>query len=240
MELKDMIPFLIVILVLAGLIGAVAGAVYLVLRLRAGERISFPARLLFHLYLYVISLISLVTLVAGLSGLVQAGLAAALGKEFSYNPVYVAEPFRPIAVDGNTKGEPALPPDPKAQEASRQAGLERAMKEGLLNGLSLAIVGALVLALHTWGRWRLETPEERRGMLHRSYLIILLVIFGVVTLVTLPPAIYQTLRYYVLDIPAQDYGNRPGSPLATAIVSAPVWAYYLRSALGLLRRPENQ
>ncbi|MBI4198087.1 MAG: hypothetical protein HY533_03145 [Chloroflexi bacterium] len=233
MQLRDIIPFLGIILVLAALVGAVGGIVYLVLKLRAGERITFPTRLLFRLYLYVISLISLVTLVAGLSNLVQAGLGAALGKEFSYNPVYVAEPFRPAPEP--VKGEPPTV-DPKADEELRQKGLDRALKEGLLNGLSLSIVGAAVLALHTWSRRRLETEEERRGIPHRVYLILLLALFGVVTLVTLPSAIYESLRYYLLDTTRQDYGNRPGGALATALVALPVWAYYLRGAIGMLRK----
>lgn len=233
MNINDIIPFMIAILVLVALVAAIGGAVYLALRLRSGEHIAFPTRLLFRLYLYVISLISLVTLVAGLSDLVQAGLGAALGKEFSYNPVHVGEPIRPAPEP--VKGEPA-PVDPKANEELRQKGLDRALQEGLLNGLSLSIVGAAVLALHTWGRRRLETEEERRGIPHRVYLILLLVLFGGVTLITLPSAIYEALRYYLLDTARQDYGNRPGGALASAIVALPVWAYYLRATIGMLRR----
>jgi hypothetical protein len=233
LNLRDIIPFMVILLVLVALVAAIGGAVYLVLRVRAGERIAFPSRLLFHLYLYVISLISLITLVAGLSNLVQAGLGAALGKEFSYTPNYIAAQFR--SSPEPVKGEPAIV-DPKADEELRQKGLDRAFKEGILNGLSLSIVGAAVLALHTWGRRQLETEEERRGIPHRVYLILLLVLFGVITLITLPSAIYEALRYYLLDTVKQDYGNRPGEALASAIVALPVWAYYLRGTIGMLRK----
>lgn len=229
MEIRDIIPFVVSALMLVAIVAAVGAVVYIVLRLRSGEPMVFPTRLMFRIYLYLITLVSLVTLLTGISDLAQAGLGAALGKEFSYNPSFVAAP-RPLP-DGTE------PEDFEKRLAESEAGLERAMKEGLLDGISLTIVGALVLGLHVWGRTRLETVEERQDILHRIYLIVMLAIFGVVTLVALPTATFETLRFYILEAD-QSRGTRPGGPLATAIVTLPVWVYYLGGTIGLLRRQQ--
>ena len=236
MDLKEIMPFLVAVLVLVGVVAAAGFAAYTVLRLRAGERVTFPLRLLFRVYLYLISLISIVIMVSGGSSLVQAGLGAALGKESSYIPVYVAEPVRPPEQKGAYQG-----PTQEEVAAQQQRGLDRAMKEGILNGLSLLVVGAVAWGLHAWGRKRLETDEERQGVLHRGYLILLLIIFGVITLVTLPSALFETLRYYVLEsVDPLSRVAHPGGRLATAIVSLPVWAYYLNATLRIVRRQGTQ
>ena len=83
----------------------------------------------------------------------------------------------------------------------------------------------------------MESEEERTSMLNRVYLVLLLVIFGIVAITSLPIAINDTLRYYILDL---DEFSRvvPGGRLATAIVAMPVWAYYLYATLRALRREE--
>ncbi len=236
MNIRDIMPFLAVVLVLVGVVAAAGMAVYIILRLRAGERVGFPLGLLFRVYLYLISIISIVLMASGASALAQAGVAAVLGKEFSYIPSYVATAPPQQKPDVSYQG-----PSQAELEAQKRQGLDRAMKEGLLNGISLLLVGAVAWGLHTWGRRRLETKEERDGMLHRGYLILLLVVFSVMTLVTLPSAIYDTLRYYILP-PLDEFSNsaHPGGRLATAMVSFPVWVYYLNIALQLVRRQSEQ
>ena len=243
MNLDDILPFLVLTLVLLGVVAAVGGVVHLILRLRAGEEVTFPLRLLLRIYLYLITLISIIVLVTGASGLVQAGLGAALGKEFSYSPVYFKVPPIRVVEPSEDAGEKL------AQEAERaieeqerlESGLDRAMKEGILKGVSFTLVGAMILGLHSWGRRRMETEDDRRGVFHRVYLILLLVIFGVITLITLPSAIFDTLRFHILE-QADEFGRnvRPGEPLATAIVSLPVWAYYLNVTLRLVRRQDTE
>ena len=126
------------------------------------------------------------------------------------------------------------------EQEDQERGLDRAFKEGLLNGISLTLVGALSLGLHALGRRRLKTKDECEGMLHRGYIILLLVIFGIIALFTLPSAIFDTLRYYILDTTDEfSRGAHPGGSLATAIVSLPVWAYYLNLTVRLLRRQET-
>ena len=230
--MEGVLPFLITGLVLLGLAAAVGGVIYYVIRARSGEAVSFPLRLLFRAYLYIISIISIVILVVGGASLVRAGLGATLGKEFSYSSAYIKFVPRPVVPEETPKEL-----TPEEEEVQLESGLDRAFKEGILDGLSSIVVGALVLGLHMWGRRRLESEEDRTSMLNRVYLILLLVIFGIVALTALPMAINDTLRYYILDL---DEFSRvvPGSRLAMAIVTVPVWAYYLYATLRALRREE--
>ena len=232
----------VLVVVLLGFIAAIGAIVYFVIWARSGEAVSIPLRLLLRAYLYLISIASIVILVIGLSALIQAGLSAALGQEFSYNPTYfrvIDEPRpRPIA-PGEEFAEDTLQ-SPEERKAAREEGLDRAFKEGVLNGLSFTLVGAVVLGLHVWSRRRMESEEERAGTFNRVYLILLLVIFSIVALILLPSAIYDTLRYYILESGDEFSRVRPGDGLAGAIVTVPVWAYYLSATLRALRHQEAE
>ena len=72
--------------------------------------------------------------------------------------------------------------------------------------------------------------------MNRVYLVLLLVIFSVLAVTTLPSAILHTLRYSILDSNTAEV--TPGGRLAIAVVTVPVWAYYLYATLQALRREE--
>ena len=123
--MEEVLPFLVLGLVLLGLAAAVGGVIFYVIRVRGGETVSFPLRVLLRAYLYIISIISIVILVVGCAGLVRAGLGATLGKEFSYSAAYVkVEPW-PVAPEETPKE-----PTPEEEEVQRESGLDRALKEG--------------------------------------------------------------------------------------------------------------
>ena len=153
------------------------------------------------------------------------------GNEFSYRPVWVelpgdggAKPQHPLELADRRDLSSEELEDlslilAERQEESAQAneerdriGLDRAFDEGLIAGISFFIIGALVWAAHMFGRSRLETPEDRAGPLNRVYLVLLTVIFGVITIVSLPQAVFETLRYAVLDPVSDRY--HPGEKLA--------------------------
>ena len=218
----------LVVLVLAAVIGGVVFFVYYAARARSGETESLPLRLLLRVYLYLLSIIGVALLVAGL---VQAGLGAAVNEEFSYR------------AEGGTASRSLLSaaglgiPQPEQSGVEREEALERALDEGILRGISVTLVGVVVLGLHVWGRRRLERENERSGTLNRVYLVLLLVILSVVAVTTLPSAIFDTLRYSILDSNTAEV--TPGGRLAIAMVTVPVWAYYLYATLRALRREET-
>ena len=222
----------LIVLVLAAVVGVVVFFVYYAARARSGETESLPLRLLLRVYLYLLSIIGVALLVAGLSALVQAGLGAAVNEEFSYKPHESGTASRSLLSAAGLGI-----PQPEQDGAERQEALERALDEGILNGFSVALVGVVVLGLHVLGRLRLEREDERTGTLNRVYLVLLLVIFSVVAVTTLPSAIFDTLRYSILDSNTAEV--TPGGRLAIAMVTVPVWAYYLYATLGALRQEET-
>jgi hypothetical protein len=230
--MQALLTGLLVFLIVLGVGSAIAGIVYVFLRLRAGESVRVPLRFLFRIYLYLIIVAGLILLVQGLSALVQAGLGAGLGKDFSYRPVPTA--YRPPPPE--RKGE-EVQPTLEEQREQKERGLDRAMKEGLLNGVSFTVVGFLIWAVHIWGRRRLETEEERHGILNRVYLILVLIIFSIIAISSLPQAVYDTLRFYLLT-PLEGYvqPSPPGQELATALVALPLWIIYLTGVIRASRR----
>jgi len=242
MSPDDVFQFFKILLVIAGVGLVVAGIVYGIQRARTGLGVIIPLKQLFTIYLYAVTILTLLLTVSGLSHLVQAGLAVPLGKDFSYYPSFISAPFRlppPIPVKpGVSPEQTQLTPEEEAklreEEARiRREGLDLAHREGLLNGLSLSVVGAILWAFHQWGRRRMA---EKDSLMERLYLIILLFIFAALALSSLPASISQTVRFYVIRPSDQFFGDPPGGKLATAIVTLPFWLYYLASTIRRLRK----
>ena len=122
----------------------------------------------------------------------------------------------------------------KDNEELEHIGLERAFDEGLIQGISFAIIGALVWGAHMFGRHKIDLPEDRASPLNRIYLVLLTVIFGVITIVSLPQAVFETLSYAVLDPVGRDY--EPGGKLALSITALPIWLIYLWATIRSVRR----
>ena len=239
------------VLVALGLM--VGGAFVLVMRLRSGASFSIDLRALVRLYLYVGIIAGLLVFTQGASELIKAGAAGIAGSDFSYHPVWIELPEdakrqsqHPLELadrrDLSTEQLEELSiilaerdaQSAKVNEERDRLGLERALDEGLIQGISFAIIGALVWAAHMLGRYRIEGPEDRAGPLNRVYLVLLTVIFGIVTIVSLPQAVFETLRYAVLDPAGR--GDQPGEMLGLSITALPIWLIYLWSTIRSVRR----
>lgn len=228
------IPIMVIALVAVG----IGGVVFVIFRLRTGQGLSISWRSLFLVYFYLMTVISLLVMVGGLSNLVRVGMGAALGKEFSYHASRYAVKMPPppvrVAPNGVPTAEESQEPTSEEQEAERQKALDRSLQEGLLNGLSFTIVGGIIWGAHLYGRRRLERGAEEGEWLHRLYVIALLLTFGILTLTSLPQAVFDTLRYYVIEEAPEFYGP-PGDRLSTGIVALPLWLYYLWGTFRLVR-----
>ena len=100
MDPDDVIGMVIPLLIILGIGAAIAGGVYMVQTTRRGEKLEFPTRALFRLYLTVLSIVSLLLMVGGLGHMVNAGMSAGLSRDFSYYPLYSGDdyPPRPIKI----------------------------------------------------------------------------------------------------------------------------------------------
>ena len=229
--LEFILPFLFIV-GLASIIGAV---VYIVLRLRSGEPFLISLGFLLRVYLYLGSLISLLVLMSGLAGLANAGLSQAFGEEFSYRPENISR-LPPIREPGGELN----PPTEEETQQQRDEGLARAVRRGIIDGISTTLAAGLLFAAHWGGHRALESPEERRrGYLNRIYVFLLLVIFGVGTIVSLPQAIVQSITFATESGSEELYRQPPGENLATALVFIPFWLYYLATVLRQVRRGED-
>ena len=228
---KVAVVSLVVAILVALLIVGIAG--FFLLRSRIGEGVHLNQRLLLRVYMHLGTLAGMVLLAAGAAGLVRAGLGATLGYNFSYYPQYVSYP-RPVLPPGTT---PAETPTTAEQQQARAVGLERAYKEGLLNGISYTLVGLIVWGAHVIGRRKLTYTTEADTVLERAYVLLIVFIFGIVMLVNLPQAVFETLRFYILK-PLDDFSqpNPPGDNVSWATVSLPIWVRYLFVLIRDVRR----
>ena len=254
MEMIWVVLMVFVILVAVAL--AISGAVFAFSKFRTGSGVRIPLRLLLRLYIYVVIIVGLLLLTQGVTELARAGLAGAGGKDFSYRPVFVNIPGeqglrapKPVELKDRAELTEAeleelslvlAEREEKSLELRREArlkGLDRALKEGIIKGLTFTIVGALIWIAHVLGRGWLETREERESPINRIYLILVVVMFGVITLVNLPQGIFEGFRFYLLD-PLDEFGRNspPGDKLGLAIATAPIWIIYLAGAIRAVRR----
>lgn len=229
--LEFILPFLLIIGV-AAVIGAI---VYVILRLRSGEPLLISLKLLLRVYLYLASLVSLLVLVNGLAALANVGLSQAFGREFSYQSESV---YRPAPAREPGKEQEA--PTEEEIQQQREEGLTRAVRRGIIDGISTTLVAGLLFAAHWAGRRAMESPEERRrGYLNRIYVFVLLVVFGVGTIVSLPQAVVRSVTFAMESGGKELYRQPPGLDLATALVFISFWLYYLVTLLRQVRRVEE-
>ena len=207
----------------------VVGIFYFLLKIRAGISIRFSYRAALRIYFYAVILISIgIGGLGGVSTLVKVGFGEIVDREFSYGNVYEEHRY-----DQQHEKEEGYRLDTGDETRSLPEKVELEMKGSLINGVSLAVIGLFLLVVHFLGRWWVETGDERSDLLRRLYLMAGLVIFAIVTIVSLAAGIPETLRYALLDInPGEE---SPGEPLSIALVALPGWICYLVSTLRNIR-----
>ena len=218
--------------ILFGLIGLaipiliIVAIVYFVLRIKSGISLSISYKAALRVYFYIVILVSVgLTGLGGVSTLINVGLGEIVGHEFSYGEVY--QDHRELQNLKNTEDYVVR------DNRSLSERLDLEMKGNLINGISLAVIGAFLMLVHFLGRKWVETADEHSDLLRRLYLIAGLAIFAVITIVSLIAGIPETLRYALLEIePGQE---SPGEALSIAIVGLPIWVSYLVATLRNVR-----
>lgn len=235
---SDILGFIIPFLVIVGIASVIGGIIYFIMRLRAGEPVTVSLSFLLTAYVYLATIVGLLVFVNGLALLLNAGLSAPLGKEFSYQaqPIFRAKP--PMIDTATGRQQEPQEPTAEEQKAQRARQLQQAYQRGIINGVINLVFGALVLVVHTIIRGRLQQGTAfKETLLHRAYLIVLLVTFGIGSIITLPQGTFEAVSYYVVG-PGDEFTffNPPGPKLSTAIVFTPIWIYYLFTTFRTVRR----
>ena len=189
---------------------------------RGAAGLDASPRSLLRIYLYLGSLVSLLVLVIGLSQTVT-GVMGAVAPDFTYGQQ--PQPI-PAAPDGTV---PPVRTPPQDQN-------ERRTRESLLQGITSAAAGGLFWAVHWYGRRSLETPAERTSSLRRGYYLLGTAVFGVASIVVVPMAVYNALRWFLIPLAQFEYRSGAGESLAAALVIVPFWLGFLRTVVNDLRR----
>ena len=131
----------------------VVGIFYFILKIRAGISIRFSYRAALRIYFYTVILISIgIGGLGGLSTLLKVGFGEIVDREFSYGNVYEDHRY-----DQQREKEGDYRPDIGEEARSLPEKVELEMKGSLINGVSLAAIGLLLLVVHFLGRWWVET-----------------------------------------------------------------------------------
>ncbi|MQF82877.1 hypothetical protein FIM02_01790 [SAR202 cluster bacterium AD-802-E10_MRT_200m] len=227
----------------------VSGIVYLIIKLKSTTPFKFSFRAVLRVYFYIVLLVSIgLTGPAGLATLLNVGFGEVIGREFSYGEVYSDHYFdlelrnpsaRSIEFEsqsdtGSIKITENQSPEFVYDSLSLSEKVELRLKEDLITGLSLIIIGSFIFLIHQILRSRFETKVEQSDITKKCYLFCGLFVFSVVSIVQLADAIPETLRYLLLEV--HERADSPGSPLSVAFVSIPIWIYFLITTLSIVRR----
>jgi hypothetical protein len=215
----------------------VAVTVFVVLRIRSGEPLVLPLRTILVAYFHLVSIVAVLILAVGLTTLLKAALSGPLGRSFSYY-----QPNRELMTaraEAGSAGQVRTGPTAEQLEEQRQRELRRIEQEyrnDLIQGTTMVVVGGVLWPLHAWGRRRIvRLGDSASSFFAKAHLTLLLVLFSLIGVISLPLAIYEALRYL---LPEDDLTFRPapGGTVATALVFVPLWLYYLWTALHRMRR----
>ncbi len=234
---------LIPLSVVASFVAVVALGVFIVVRFRAGDTLLFSFRTILLAYVYFMSIASLLVFTGGLSVGVKALLSDAFGREFSYHVPREQALLRSVDVkSGDDSEDPAMQAKELQEEMERSnQRIERQYKSDLVQAGTLVLIGGVLWGLHSMGRRRFQhTDNPYNEFFYKTYLAILLALFGVTGIISLTSGVYETLRFFLIPPDEFSFGSPPGDAIGAAIVFVPVWGYYLLSMLRLSDRESSR
>ena len=208
----------------------IAAGIFVLQRVRSGQPVQLSFRTIAAGYFHLLAMACFLVMTGGIATSLKAGLSNAVGREFSY---YLPTIARPVPY-GTAVG---IPPA-EEQNVGNRRDVERQYQNDLIQGITLAVVGAVLWGLHIIGR-RQVTPDEARPFFSRAHSTVLLAIFGIVGVVALPVSLYELLRFFLVSAEEGFRSQPPGASVATALVFVPVWMYYLLDILKRSRREET-
>ncbi|MFN2450743.1 MAG: hypothetical protein ABR541_00125 [Candidatus Dormibacteria bacterium] len=215
------------------ILGGLGALVFLLVRGGPSRGEPLSSRTMLRAYLRFAYLASLVILLVGGVFVLTAAFGAAFGHDFSYARQGGSGGAVSCAL---SPGEPAGAYQ-QCQNAAQQQSQVRDTRqtENLILGISLLAAGLVIGAGHRLGQFAVETDAERRdSALTRTERVLATCGFGLVTIIAVPSAVYQVLRYAILGTqPSLDSGqpDPPGTALAMALMFGVAWAYYLQALI---------
>ena len=211
----------------------IGGGVFLLMRLRSSNAISISYRIVLRVYFYIVITIGIVIIsLGGVASLVNAGFGQIIDPQFSYGDVYRDHRYDLERIENN---EQINGSSETLQSLNEKLDIEE--KSNIINGISVTLIGLLILGVHLYGRRWVESKEESFDSLRKLYFIAGLAIFAVASITSLASAIPEALRYVLLEVSEGE--ESPGMALSVSLVSLPIWAYFLISTIRTMRINED-
>lgn len=213
------------VIVSIAVVGLIVTAIAIVVRGGRGGGLDWTPRTLVRIYLYIASLAGIVALVIGLSGILNAGFAAAFGDSFVYGDSGIIAP-QPACAPAS---EPNVKCPPVQADFAQQRARENARRRGddLIRGITFTVFGLLFWGAHWSARRGVIGTDDSASGLRRGYLMLGTVVFGLTTIILFPTGVYQALSYLILPAENGVYRQGVGDSLAGGLVTFPIWLTYL-------------
>lgn len=211
----------------------IGGAAFLVMRLRSSNAISISYRIVLRVYFYIVITVGIVIIsLGGIASLINAGFGEVIDPQFSYGDVYRDHQYDLERIENNEQINGSTE---TLQSLNEKLDIEK--KSNIINGISVTLIGLLILGVHLYGRRWVESKEDSSDSLRKLYFIAGLAIFAVASITSLASAIPEALRYVLLDVSEGE--ESPGMALSVSLVSLPIWAYFLVSTIRTMRVNED-
>ncbi len=230
--MDSIFPIIIMLLFATAAVLVVGGVIYLVTQLvknkdsKDTKPLNITVKMLFKIYLYVISFISLAVSVIGGTMLLKAGASYAFGISFSYTLYSASDASTDVVKD----------PDvviPDCYEGNTMTFGDKVVcfdedtrKQELITGATFFVSMMMIFGLHQFALNRLE-KKSKTPWLKKIYTFVSLILYSIVGVIIIPTAIYQLathLLYRVNDVTLYD---APGTTIGILIMTLPLWIFFL-------------
>lgn len=221
-----------------------AGTIYLIVYLvrNKDRKINLGVDTLLHIYLYIISFITLAIAAIGTVVFINAAASYKLGIPFSYQ---LEEPYAEVkdeivyTPDTESNAEPSCYQGELMEIEGEEVCFDTTkQKKGLVNGATLTISMLILFAIHRITLLFLE-KKNTISWLKKAYNFISLIIYSVLSIISIPLSIYLLVNYFYFKPEDIVRLEAPGSVVALAIVSIPLWITFLVLTLKLREKKEK-
>ncbi len=228
--MTEVFIILAILIVFASITGLIIA--YLIQR---GQH-AFNFKTVFLAYFYVVSIISLLAIVMGGATVGKAILSDIFGRDFSYQTsnFAVAEPMPDPAQSTEEAG--LITKNAQVIADQNKQHTETLYQDDLLNGVSMLAVGLIFLVTHVLG-WRTldSAPKRQSSFLFRAYIFAQLGLYSLTTLIALPAALSELLRFWLQSSEATSTPPAPGQMVALAILVLPLWLFFVWRTISLAK-----
>lgn len=195
------------------------------------EKNVFSMKMLWIAYLYIMCLVSLMLFLFGGMRFTKAMLANFTTPYFSYTTYEYTRPLeKPIQVDESTPENIEIVKDPDQKEFEYKGKTYNynyaEYRSDIVDGITFFFSLAVIFAIHRYLVSKADT--EKDSFLRKVYNFVALAQYGILSVIALPTAIYDLVKYFLLDLNLASYSRPvPGATLAMLLFVLPTWIIFL-------------